>query len=320
MTTYLPDPADLHWLVRSLDLGSFSAAAREKNVAVSVVTRSVDRLEAGYGVRLLRRSTHGLSATPEGFEVSSTARELLARMDDLSASLGGRSGRVAGTIRLATSSALCEGLVLPHLEELRALHPELRIELIADDRVVDLVTEGVDIALRSTVGRSDAVVAKALGVFERRLYASPLYLERHGMPRDPFDLQRHALVVHASQGATSLWPFRVNGKAVDVQVSAGLAANDTSMIRRMVLAGLGVGQVSTPLARAEVDSGALVEVLPQHASGLLYTLHAVTLPGRFGAARVRAVVAFLQQLARSKWRLDRPAKRGTGSRDDADRP
>ena len=308
MSTYLPDPTDLRWLVRSLDLGSFSAAAREKNVAVSAVTRSVDRLEAGYGVRLLRRSTHGLSATPEGSDLSLNARELLARMDDMSASLSGRSGHVSGTVRLATSSALCEGLVLPHLEELQLLYPDLRIELMADDRVVDLVTEGVDVALRSTVGRSEAVVAKELGVFERRLYASPRYLDRHGMPRDPFDLQRHAVIIHASQGATNQWPFKVKGKVVDVQVGAGLAANDSSMILRMLLAGLGVGQVSTPLARSALGCGTLVEVLPQFASGIVHSLYAVTLPGRFGATRVRAVVTFLQQLARTQWRLNRRSK------------
>lgn len=310
MSTYRPDPGDLHWLVRSLDLGSFSAAARERNVAVSVVTRAVDRLEAGYGVRLLRRSTHGLSATPEGAGLSRSARELLTRMDDMSASLSGGSGHVSGTVRLATSSALGEGLVLPHLEELRQRHPELRIELMADDRVVDLVTDGIDIALRSTVGRSDAVVAKELGSFERRLYASPRYLERHGVPQDPFDLQRHAAVLHASQGATNRWPFKVKGRLVEVEVGSGLAANNSSMILRMLLAGLGIGVVSAPLARAAIDGGELVEVLPRHASGVPHTLYAVTLPGRFGAARVRAVVTFLQHLARTKWRLERQAKPG----------
>ena len=308
MLTYLPNPADLRWLVRSLDLGSFSAAAREQSVAVSVVTRSVDRLEAGYGVRLLRRSTHGLSATPEGSSLALNAREVLARMDDMSASLGGQTGIASGTVRLATSSALCEGLVLPHLGQLRKLHPDLRIELMTDDSVVDLVTDGVDVALRSTVGRSEAVVAKELGAFERRLYASPRYLDQHGAPRDPFDLQRHAVVVHASQGSMNHWPFRVKGKVVEVQIGAVLAANNSSLIQRMLVAGLGIGQVSTPLARAAVASGELVEVLPQHASGIEYSLYAITLPGRFGAARVRAVVAFLQQLARTQWGLVRRTK------------
>lgn len=308
MSSFLPDPNDLRWLVRSLDLGSFSAAAREKNVAVSVVTRSVDRLESGYGVRLLRRSTHGLSATPEGSDLSLNAKELLSRMDDMSASLSGQVGRAAGTVRLATSSAVCESLVVPHLGELQRLHPELRIELIVDDRVVDLATEGVDIALRSTVGRSGAVVAKELGAFERRLYASSRYLDQHGMPRDPFDLQRHAMVIHASQGATTQWQFKVERKLVDVPVGAALAANSTSMVQRMLLAGLGIGQVSTPLAHSEVAGGTLVEVLPQYASGIVYGLYAVTLPGRLGAARVRAVLTFLQQLARSQWSLNRRSK------------
>ena len=158
--SFLPDPADLRWLVRSLDLRSFSAAAREMDVAVSVVARGVDRLEAGYGVRLLRRSTHGLSATPEGAELAQEARALLAQLEDIGASLSDQRSRVAGTLRLASSQEICEALVLPHLADLQARYPALRVELLADDRVADLVTEGIDVALRTTVGHSDLVVAR----------------------------------------------------------------------------------------------------------------------------------------------------------------
>lgn len=108
---FRPDPADLRWRVRSLDLRSFSASAREKNVAMSVVTRGVDRLEAGYGVRLLRRSTHGLSATPEGAELVQEARARLAQFEDIAASLSDRRSPVAGTLRLASSQEICETLV-----------------------------------------------------------------------------------------------------------------------------------------------------------------------------------------------------------------
>ena len=125
MKHFLPDPADLRWLVRSLDLRSFSGAAREMNVAVSVVTRGVDRLEAGYGVTLLRRSTHGLSATPEGAELVQEARALLAQMEDISAALSRQRNHVAGALRLASSQEICEQLLVPCLAQLRARHPAL---------------------------------------------------------------------------------------------------------------------------------------------------------------------------------------------------
>src|SRR3989344_3775665 len=189
--SFLPDPPDLR---------SFSAAAREMDVAVSVVARGVDRLEAGYGVRLLRRSTHGLSATPEGAELAQGARALLAQLEDIGASLSDQRSRVAGTLRLASSQEICEALVLPHLADLQVRYPALRVELLADDRVADLVTEGIDVALRTTVGHSDLGVARALGRFERRLYAAPAYLEQHGTPADPSDLQQHHTVTHTAQG------------------------------------------------------------------------------------------------------------------------
>lgn len=301
MTHFLPDPSDLRWLVRSLDLHSFSAAARERDVAVSVVTRGVDRLEAGYGITLLRRSTHGLSATPEGAELAQEARELLARLEDMSASITKQRDRVAGAVRLASSQEICEELVLPHLALLRTRHPALRIELVAEDRVTDLVTDGIDVALRTTVGSSDAVVARELGSFERRLFASPTYLQQWGAPNEPHELHRHQTVTHTSQGPAVTWAFRQAGRPVEITVRSQLAANTTALVHRALVAGAGIGMLSRPLAAADVSRGHLVEVLAPFASRVSHTMFAVSLPGRRNAARVQAVTKFLQEIARHHW-------------------
>jgi DNA-binding transcriptional LysR family regulator len=234
MKHFLPDPADLRWLVRSLDLGSFSAAARELNVAVSVVTRAVDRLEAGYGLTLLRRSTHGLSPTPEG---------------------------------------------------------------------ADLVTDGIDVALRTTVGNSDMVVARELGQFERRLYASPHYLRQHGEPANPHELHQHQIVTHTAQGLAVTWAFRKAGKRLDVTVRSQLAANTSALVHHALVAWAGIGMLSRPLAAADVASGRLVEVLAPFASRTAHTMFAVSLPSRRNAARVKAVIEFLQEAAQQRWAL-----------------
>lgn len=303
MKHFLPDPSDLRWLVRSLDLRSFSAAAREMNVAVSVVTRGVDRLEAGYGVTLLRRSTHGLSATPEGAELAQEARALLAQMEDISAALSKQRNRVAGALRLASSQEICEELVVPCLAQLRARYPALRIELVAEDRVADLVTDGIDVALRTTVGSSESVVARELGSFERRLYASPAYLRQHGEPADPHELHQHQTVTHTAQGPAVTWTFRKAGRLVDVTVRSQLAANTSALVHHALVAGAGIGMLSRPLAAADVARGHLVEVLAPFASGAAYTMYAVSLPSRRNAARVRAVIGFLQEAARHQWGL-----------------
>jgi len=305
MPNFLPDPADLRWLVRSLDLGSFSAAARERDVAVSVVTRGADRLEAGYGVTLLRRSTHGLSATPEGSQLAQEARELLDRLEDVAAVLSRQRSRVAGVVRLASSQEICEELVLPHLPRLRARHPALRIELVADDRVADLVTDGIDVALRTTIGNSDAVVARELGTFERRLYASPGYVSEHGEPGHPQDLHQHHTVTHTGQGPAVTWAFRKAGRALEVTVRSLLAVSSSSLVHRALVSGAGIGMLSQPLAAADLAAGRLVEVLAPYTSGARHTMYAVSLPNRHNAARVKAVIDFLRDAARDQWRLGR---------------
>ena len=303
MKHFLPDPSDLRWLVRSLDLRSFSAAARELNVAVSVVTRGVDRLEAGYGVTLLRRSTHGLSATPEGADLAQEARALLAQLEDISAALSRQRNRVAGTLRLASSQEICEELVVPRLAQLQALHPALRVELMADDRVADLVMEGIDVALRTTVGNSESVVARELGKFERRLYASPDYLRQHGEPAHPTELQQHQTVTHTAQGLSVSWAFRQGNKGLEVSVRSRLAASSSALVHHALVAGAGIGMLSRPLAAADVANGRLVEVLAPFASGTELTMFAVSLPSRRNAARVKAMIDFLQQAARERWAL-----------------
>lgn len=303
MRNFMPDPADLRWLVRSLDLGSFSAAARELDVAVSVVTRGVDRLEAGYGVTLLRRSTHGLSATPEGAELAQEARELLERFDEISSALSRQQDRVAGVVRLASSQEICEQLIVPQLTRLRAQHPSLRIELVAEDRVADLVMDGIDVALRTTIGNSESVVARELGSFERRLYAAPEYLRQHGVPDTPQALHLHDAVAHTSQGPAVTWAFRQAGRKVDVTVRPHLSASTSALLHHALVAGTGIGLLSCPLAAADVANGKLVEVLEPFASGVRHKMYAVSLPGRRSAARVRAVVDFLRSTARRRWGL-----------------
>lgn len=305
MPHFLPDPADLRWLVRALDLHSFSAAAREANVAVSVVTRGVDRLEAGYGVRLLRRSTHGLSATPEGEDLAHEARSLLAQLEDISSSLSQHRSRVSGTVRLASSQEICEQLVLPRLAELRLLHPGLRVELLAEDRVADLVTEGIDVALRTTVGNSDLVVARELGRFQRRLYASPGYLRHRGEPATPDELREHQCVTHTAQGAEVTWAFHEAGVQIEVVVRSALAASSSALVHHALVAGAGIGMLSQPLAAADVAAGSLVEVLAPFAAGTVHTMYAVSLPSRRNAARVKALIDFLEGAARERWALAR---------------
>jgi DNA-binding transcriptional LysR family regulator len=296
-----PDPADLRWLIRSIELGSMSAAARERNVAVSQVTRALDRLEARLAVRLLRRSTHGLSLTAEGSLLVAQGRDLLARWAALAEVAQRGRQDVAGPVRVAVSAAIADELLVPALPLLLARHPGLRVEIVADDRLSDLPTEGLDIGLRTAVGNSELVVARRLGSFRRALYAAPSYLAARGMPSTPDDLARHVTLTHTGFGDFNRWRFSVDGEVTERVVGGGPAANSTWLIQRMVRAGVGIGLVSMPLAAREVEEGLLVEVLAPFRDPRKLTIYAVALPARQATPRIRAVLDFLAEITAGRW-------------------
>jgi DNA-binding transcriptional LysR family regulator len=294
-------PDDLSWLIRCAELGSLSAAARERGCAVSQATRAIDRLEAGYGLRLLRRSTHGLSLTPEGSHAVAHGRELLARYAELSQAVGAGRHEVAGVVRVAVSAAIADEWLVPALPALLARHPALRLELVSDDRLADLVTDGIDLALRTAVGNSSAVVARPLGSFRRALYAAPDYLARCGTPLHPDELQRHVVVTHTGGGPVNRWRFRVDGRLQTIAVGHGPAANSTWLVQQMLRQGLGIGLLSMPLAAAAVARHELVEVLARYRDPARLTLHAVMLPERQRLPRIKAVVDHLLQASAVGW-------------------
>jgi DNA-binding transcriptional LysR family regulator len=288
-------PADLAVFVRAVELGSFSAVARERDCAASQVSRAVDRLEAAYRVRLLRRSTHGLSLTPEGRTLLEHGRSVLGALADLADALAADRGEVSGTVRLALSPALAQRFVVPALPQLVLRHPQLRLEMHAADRVVDLVAEGFDVALRANHLRQQNLVARRVGRYQRAVYASPAYLREHGRPRHPDELAGHVAITHLEAGHLNRWSFQIDGAVATRTVQGTLSANSTWAVMEMVLAGLGVGWLSSVLAEPLQREGRLVELLPAWRDPTWFDIHAVMLPDRDRLPRIRAVVDFLAE-------------------------
>ena len=252
---FLPAPDDLRWLLRSVALGSMSAAARERDTAVSQASRAIDRRG------------------------------------------------VSGTVRLAVSAGIAQALLLPVLPALLARHPGLQLALVADDRVADLPTEGIDLAMRSTVGGSEQLSARPLGRFQRGLYASPAYLQARGSPQHPDELPRHTLLTHTGLGQFNRWRLRVQGRVLDLPVGGGLSASSSSLMQQMAEAGLGIALLSRPVAVPAVARSALIELLARHRDPRWLTMYAVALPGPHNAVRIRAVGDFLAEVAASHWGL-----------------
>jgi DNA-binding transcriptional LysR family regulator len=282
---------DVALFARIVELGTLSAAARERNTPVSQVTRALARLEAACGARLLHRSTHGLSLTDEGATVLAHGRRLLDTTLELQSELSGRTGGPAGWVRISVSSVLAQAIIAPSLSALYDKHPRLHLDITADDRIADMAREGIDIAIRTGTSHSDTLVARPIGVLTRSLYASPAYVQQHGLPRTPDDLMRHRLIGNTAGPSLNRWPWRGADKAEHEYIVQGHTRTDnTAVVAALAQHGAGIARIIDLVAQPLVRIGALVPVLPAQFSTTPVAMHAVTLQERHRLPKIRACI------------------------------
>ena len=282
---------DVALFARIVELGTLSAAARERNAPVSQVTRALARLEAACGARLLHRSTHGLSLTDEGATVLAHGRRLLDTTQDLHSELSGRTGGPAGWVRISVSSVLAQAIIAPGLSALHDKHPRLHLDIAADDRMADMARDGIDIAIRTGTMQSDTLVARPIGVLTRSLYASPAYVARHGLPRTPDDLLRHRLIGNTAAASLNRWAWRDAHKAEHEFIVEGHTRTDnTAVVVALAQHGAGIARVVDLVAQPLVQIGALVRVLPAQFSTAPVTMYAVMLQERHRLPKIRACI------------------------------
>jgi DNA-binding transcriptional LysR family regulator len=280
---------DFALISRVAELRNLSAVARERDVPPSQVSRALARIERHCGLRLVHRSTHGLSLTAEGESLVQHGAQVLAAAEALDAELDERRGEASGLVKIATSPVMAL-LLLPALKPLLAAHPRLRVELAADDRLVDIAREGVDIAIRTGEPGSDGLVARPLGQHTRGLYAAPAYLAQFGVPQVPADLARHRLIANSASPVLNRWPFVVEGQALEWRVDGALRTDNTAVVLAMALAGLGIARLNRSAAAPHVASGALQPLLRAHAPVRPNPIVAVMRPERQRLPKVRVCV------------------------------
>ncbi len=286
---------DVALFSRIAELGTLSAAARERDVPVSQVTRALVRLEAACGVRLLHRSTHGLSLTDEGDTFLAYARRLLDTTDELSAELTGKLGGPSGWVRVSMSPILAQMVIAPSLNGLYQRYPQLHIDLAADDRMADMAREGIDIAIRTGTPASETLVARQIGDYSRSLYASPAYLARCGTPQHPDDLHHHHLLANSANPLLNRWPFASDGKAKGpgaLVVPGDTRTDNSAVMMSLVQHGVGIGRLMDLLARPLVATGALVPVLSGHFANPRVPVYAVMLQERQRLPKIRACIDY----------------------------
>lgn len=277
---------------RVAELGSLSAVARERDVPVSQVSRTLSRLETACGARLMNRSTHGLSLTDEGRTFLEYSRRALVTIEELEGAFAERSGEPSGIVRVASSTVVAQYQLVPSLHGLAQRHPRLQVELEVGDRLLDIARDGIDISIRSAVSLPDTVVARQIGTLGRALYAAPAYAQAHGLPQRPEELAAHTLITNNTVTMLNEWPFRVDGEAWTYPAQGHWRTNDTNMAATMVLQGLGIGRLATLVGDTLLAQGLLVPVLPAFVDLRPVPVYAVTAGTRHRLPKIKACLDY----------------------------
>ena len=305
----LPDLEAWAIFARVADLGSFSRAAAELNLSKATVSKALTRLEARLGTPLFHRSSRRLSLTGSGAAALDRARRLLAEGEAAEDEAAAQHREPRGLVRVAAPVTFGIQAIGPLLPRFLARHPAVSLDLRLSDRMVDLVADGVDLAVRIGVLPDSSLRARTLFPLYRPLVASPGYVERHGLPLHPSDLHHHDAIVFSHLAAPETWHFHHPSEGeVMVRVKGRLRLDNADVAMPALLAGVGLAQIPGFALGQALSDGSLVELLP-HWVSVAGAVHLVTPPGPMRPARVTALIEFLEAELRActQGRLDRPA-------------
>ena len=287
--------------------GSFARAARELAQTPSTIAKSINRLEKQLGVRLFHRTTRQVSLTPDGQQLFEQCQRILEEVEALRTFAAGASGEPSGVLRLETSITYGRRVVMPVLATLLERHPGLSIDARFSDQMSDVIREGLDAVIRIAPLGDSRLVARQIGQQNLLVCASPGYLEKHGAPASPADLERHHCVTFRvpSSGRDRPWQFRLDGKDVEMHPSSRLRLGDGDALVDAAAAGLGIAQAPDYMMVDALSAGRVVEVLGRFRPQPL-PINVVYPSSRMVPARVRALIDALTEPGATKLRIRLP--------------
>ena len=281
-------------MLRVVDTGSFSAAARQLGIGQPAVSRAVAQIEAKLGVRLLARTTRGLSVTDAGQRYCAIARRALEAAEEAEAAARDAGAALSGRLRIAMAVSFGRLQVVPRLAQFMAAHPDLSIDAVMDDRPIDLIEEGIDVALRLGPQPDSRLSGRMVASRRRLLVAAPAYLARHGMPERPAALASHDVISLLQPGIAASWTFSRGGETETVTLTGRLRMTANEGVREAVIAGMGIAFGSEWGYERELREGRLQAVLSDW-SLPPSDLWAITPAGRQMSAKARVFVAFIER-------------------------
>ncbi|MCQ8239739.1 LysR family transcriptional regulator [Rhizosaccharibacter radicis] len=283
--------AAMETFVQVVDTGSFSAAARLMRVGQPAVSKTIALLERRLGVALLIRSTHGLAPTEAGQRFLDRARAAVDEAEEAELAARDAGAGLSGRLRISAATTFARLHVLPRLPRFLEENPQLEVDVLLDDHAIDLVLEGIDVALRMGVLPNSAGSARRLASGRRSVVASPAYLARAGEPRSPADLAGHQAVMHSGMAET--WSFTRDGAVASVAVSGRLRVSAAEGVRAAVLADIGLAVASDWMFAPELADGTVRRLLEPWSLPPI-ELWAVFPAGKRTSAKARRFAAFVE--------------------------
>jgi DNA-binding transcriptional LysR family regulator len=274
--------------------GSLSAAARAEGIAPAMIGRRLDALEERLGVKLLQRTTRKIALTHEGTAFLEDCQRILAELSEAEAAVSERSAHASGHLLISAPAGFGRQHVAPLMPSFLAEHRDVTLTLNLNDRVVDLIGEGIDVAIRIADLADSNLIGVKLADNKRVVVASPAYLKRHGTPHALDELTRHNCLAISSEGSQRGWTFRQNGKNITLKVAGNMVCNDGAVLHDWAMAGRGLAWRSMWEVGAEIESGKLVTVLDEFAAPG-NDIYAVFAQRRHLPLRIRALVEFLRR-------------------------
>jgi len=282
---------------RAASCGSFTAAAQSLNVSPSAVSKTIQRLEQQLGLRLFTRTTRSLVLTPEGRELHGRALLLLRAAEDVVQSAAAVRSEPAGTLKVAAPLPIGIRLLAPALPEFRRRYPKLHVDLRLSDRFINLVEEGIDVAIRIGNLADSSLMSRGLARTRVGAFASPAYVARRGAPGHPEQLKDHDCVNfrYQSSGQMLAWTFRVGGRTTEFTPDAGIVVDASDALAEVLAAGGGIGMLGSFISAPYVERGLLVPVLGKFAvEGAPIT--AVWPGSRNASPNLKAFLSFLEEV------------------------
>ena len=282
------------------ELGGFSKATKSLGMPVSTVSRKVSDLEERLGITLLQRTTRKLSLTRSGEQYFKQCADILSGLDEAETQVTKLQSQPEGTLKISVPVGMGAGRFIDFLQEFMAKYPKLEVELLVTNQFVDLVAEGVDVALRFGELSDSSLVARKLGTDRRMLVAAPSYLKKAKPLVHPQDLREHKCILFKSRSIETHWELTREKSRVRVAVKGAVKANDMLTIREFAVNGAGIALLPEMSCIDELASGQLKQVLPEWKT-LIAPAHAVYVSRKFLPARIEVFLNAIGEWKQPNW-------------------